>query len=147
MDQGPRREASKASWHVYLIRTRQGSLYAGITTDVARRVAEHGKGKGAKCLRAKGPLMVVYQVEIESRELALKAEHRIKKLPKSNKEGIVTSNPHLGDLLKRLRLEDALASTTEAEAIKRGRGKPSQPALRKACSVRMSKGRRKGEEG
>jgi len=94
-------------WFLYLIRTKNGALYTGITTDVARRVAEHGgtDGRGAKYLRAKGPLQVAYQVEIGSRELALKVEHRMKGLPKGMKEAIVRSDPSDSELLRLLSLD------------------------------------------
>ncbi|PZD71332.1 hypothetical protein C1752_06611 [Acaryochloris thomasi RCC1774] len=80
-------------WHLYLIRTRLGTLYTGITTDVQRRLAEHaGKGnRGAKYLRAKGPLTLVYQVEIGNQSLALQAEKRIKTLAKPQKEKIIAA--------------------------------------------------------
>ncbi|MGE4616529.1 MAG: GIY-YIG nuclease family protein, partial [Gammaproteobacteria bacterium] len=42
-------------WYIYLVRTRLGTLYTGISTDVPRRLSEHeGNGKGAKYLRSKG---------------------------------------------------------------------------------------------
>jgi putative endonuclease len=96
-------------WFLYLIRTRDGTLYTGITTDVARRLSEHGgtDGRGAKYLRAKGPLQVAYQIEIGSRELALKVERRIKGLPKPKKESIVNSDPTAGNLLQILGLDEA----------------------------------------
>jgi putative endonuclease len=37
-----------APWFVYLLECRDGSLYTGITTDVARRYAQHVAGKGAR---------------------------------------------------------------------------------------------------
>jgi putative endonuclease len=96
-------------WFLYLIRTRDCALYTGITTDVARRLAEHGgtDGRGAKYLRARGPLRVVYQVEIGNRDMALKAERRIKKLPKEKKERLVDSSPSAGELLRILHLDKA----------------------------------------
>lgn len=88
-------------WLLYLIRTRDSALYTGITMDMARRLAEHGgtDGRGSKYLRAKGPLEVAYQVEIGSRELALKAERRIKRLAKRKKEAIIKSGPGAAALL------------------------------------------------
>lgn len=91
-------------WHVYLIRTRFGALYTGITTDVERRVAEHaqaGRG-GAKYLRSKGPLVLVYEASIGSRMLALKVERSLKSLSKKDKERIVAARPDAGELLARL---------------------------------------------
>lgn len=94
-------------WHLYMVRTRHGALYTGITTDVARRLRTHaGKGKGgAKYLRARGPLKLAYRVRIGSRPLALKAEHRIKVLSKPHKERIVAGKPRTRTLLNVLGLD------------------------------------------
>ena len=91
-------------WHVYLNRTRDGSLYAGIATDVARRFAEHqtGAGRCARYLRGRAPLRLVFKKRLGNRSLALKAERRIKRLPKHKKEQIVRSNPSRGALIARL---------------------------------------------
>ena len=93
-------------WHLYLIRTRQNTLYAGITTDVLQRLAEHTSGnKGAKYLRSKRPLQLVYQTEIGSRSMASKAEYRIKRLTKSQKEKIVVDNPDSQELFLLLKMD------------------------------------------
>jgi len=76
-------------WHVYLVRCGDGALYTGIATDVDRRLAEHQEGKGAKSLRGKRPLQLVLAREIGDRALAMRVEHRIKKLPKARKERLV----------------------------------------------------------
>jgi len=41
-----------ATWSVYIVRCRDGSLYTGVATDVRRRLAEHARlgGRGAKYL-------------------------------------------------------------------------------------------------
>lgn len=91
----------KPQWHLYLIRTGDGNLYAGITTDVARRFAEHQSG-GSRCaryLRGRAPLQLAFRRRLGSRSLALKVERRIKRLPKCEKEQIVRSNPSRGRLL------------------------------------------------
>ncbi|MDA0679784.1 MAG: GIY-YIG nuclease family protein [Proteobacteria bacterium] len=73
-------------YSVYVVSCRDGSLYTGIATDVSRRVSEHEEGtKGAKYLRGKGPLTLVYHKEIGSRSLASKIESRVKKLSKAEK--------------------------------------------------------------
>ena len=76
------------TWHVYLIRARDDSLYTGIATDVERRLAEHGEAgpKGAKSLRGRGPLSLVLNREIGSRETALRVEWAIKRMPRQMKE-------------------------------------------------------------
>ncbi len=97
-----------SDWHLYLIRTRHGALYTGIATDLRRRISEHdgAGGKGSKYLRSKGPFELVYKAKIGSRGLALKAEERIKRLPKRKKEELVAANPGRAKLLKTLAVED-----------------------------------------
>jgi putative endonuclease len=95
------------SWFLYIIRTRHNTLYTGITTDVAQRLSEHESGKqGAKYLRAKGPLNVVYAAELGTRSLASKAEYRIKRLAKSQKEEIVVKQLTRQALLDYLNIQD-----------------------------------------
>jgi len=78
-------------WYLYLVRCHDGSLYTGIATDVARRIFEHqGHGeKGAKYLRGRGPLQLVFHAPIGSRSLALRLERKVKRLPKARKEKLI----------------------------------------------------------
>ena len=86
-------------WSVYMVRCRDGSLYTGIATDIARRFAEHQSGKGAKYLRGRTPLILVYKKRIGSRSLALKIECIIKRMPKERKEGVVSKRIDVNLLL------------------------------------------------
>lgn len=74
------------TWYLYMVRCNKGQLYTGITTDVERRFAEHASGKGAKFLRGKGPLTLLFQKQVGSHSEALKLEFQVKKMPKSAKE-------------------------------------------------------------
>ncbi|MFQ5345793.1 MAG: GIY-YIG nuclease family protein [Mariprofundus sp.] len=76
-------------WFLYMIRCNNGQLYTGISTDVERRFMEHQSGKGAKFLRGKSPLTLVYQKKIGSCSAALKAEITMKKRSKTDKEYII----------------------------------------------------------
>lgn len=93
-----------AQWSLYLVRTRAGALYAGVSTDVGRRLAEHGGARGAKALRSRGPLALAYHVAIGSRALAQAAEARVKRLPKRYKESLVAAAPDRERLLAALGL-------------------------------------------
>ena len=86
-------------WHLYLIRCSDDSLYTGISTDVARRFDTHQRGHGARRLRGRGPLQLVYQRLIGDRAAALRAEHRIKRLSKSDKERLVRGELRLADVV------------------------------------------------
>ena len=91
-------------WYLYLIRCRVGSLYTGITTNVARRFAEHqeNKGAGAKYLRGRGPLVLVFQKKLGSRSLALGVESKVKKLSKARKEELIRNNTRIDEIIKQV---------------------------------------------
>jgi putative endonuclease len=79
------------SWHLYIVRADDQSVYAGISTDVQRRFREHqAQGrKTAKYLLAHKPQRLVFSCLIGDRSLALKVEYHFKRLSKSEKERIV----------------------------------------------------------
>ncbi len=91
-------------WHLYLIRCHDGSLYTGITTNVDRRVAEHqeNNGAGAKYLRGRGPLILVFQKKLGSRSLALGVESKVKKLSKARKEELIRTKKHIEVIIKQV---------------------------------------------
>jgi len=80
-----------AQWSVYIVRCSDGALYTGIATDVRKRIAQHEQSncKGAKYLRGKGPLQTVLVRTIGLKDLALRVESLIKKLPKVRKEKLI----------------------------------------------------------
>jgi putative endonuclease len=87
------------------VRRRDGALYTGIAIDVRRRVAQHarGGGKGAKSLRGRGPLQIVFEKVIGTRSLALRVEGAIKKLPKARKEALIVREIMVAGLIRRAR--------------------------------------------
>jgi len=93
-----------SDWHLYLIRCHNGSLYTGITTDVARRFAEHqgNSGAGAKYLRGRGPLVLVFQKNLGSRSIALGVESKVKRLSKVKKEELVKYQKHIEAIIKQV---------------------------------------------
>lgn len=76
-------------WSVYLVRTREGSLYTGIALDVTARLAAHAAGTGAKALRGRSPLQLAFAVVVGTRGAAQRLEARIKRLAKAEKERLV----------------------------------------------------------
>ncbi len=94
-------------WSVYVVRTRDGALYTGVTTDVARRFAEHGGGRrGARYLRGRGPLEVVYHRKLGDRHLAHRVEWRLKRRRRVEKLALVAARWSRRTLLRRLGVED-----------------------------------------
>ncbi|CUY37004.1 GIY-YIG nuclease superfamily protein [Serratia marcescens] len=86
-------DTSPTLWHLYMLRLPSGMLYTGITTDVARRLAQHQAGKGAKALRGKGELTLAFHCLVGDRSTALKLEYRVKQLSKIQKERLVSHPP------------------------------------------------------
>jgi putative endonuclease len=80
-------ETAAGAWCVYLLRCADGTLYTGITTDVARRVAEHnGDGaSGARYTRSRRPVELVYVETAANRSAAARREAEIKRLDRSGK--------------------------------------------------------------
>lgn len=79
----------RQSWWIYLIRRGDGALYAGIAIDVAARLRLHEAGRGAKALRGRGPLALVWHRRIGDRGMAQRVEARLKRLGKAGKERLV----------------------------------------------------------
>jgi len=80
---------SGTQWFVYLLRCRDGTLYTGITKDVARRVEQHNAGTASRYTRSRLPVALVYQESQASRSLALKREAAIKAMSRLDKESLI----------------------------------------------------------
>ncbi len=79
-----------ASWYVYILRCADDTLYTGVTTDLARRVAEHNAGKaGAKYTRARRPVVLVYYEQAASRADATRREAALKAVSRGVKETLI----------------------------------------------------------
>ena len=79
-----------SDWFVYIVEGRTGQLYAGIATDVARRVAEHnGSTRGSRWCRAHRPVRLVWQQAAGNRSQASKLEARIKRMKRSDKRLLI----------------------------------------------------------
>src|ERR1039457_5369437 len=74
-----------AVWFVYVVRCRDGTLYTGISRDVAARLTKHNQGKGARYTRGRGPVALVHSERKSSQTAALRREADIKRLPRTEK--------------------------------------------------------------
>ena len=77
------------SWFVYILECGDGSYYTGITCDLARRVAEHKSGKGARYTKIKGVKDLLWSMSCDNRSVASKLEIKIKSFSKSEKRLLV----------------------------------------------------------
>lgn len=77
------------AWFVYMVRCADGSLYTGATNDLARRVAAHNEGKGARYTRSRRPVTLVWSRRAKDRGSALSREARLKRLSREEKLAFV----------------------------------------------------------
>ena len=88
-------------YFIYMVACADGSLYTGIATNVARRLAEHNgvtvKGaaskasKGARYTTPRRPVRLVYEAAFATRSDASKEEARIKRLTRQQKDALIAS--------------------------------------------------------
>jgi putative endonuclease len=90
--------AEQSTWYIYLLRCANGDLYTGISTDVARRLQQHVDNRGARRLRGKGPLQLVFSHPVGDRSQALRLECRVKRLSRLQKEALVRGERDLPSL-------------------------------------------------
>jgi putative endonuclease len=70
---------------LYLLECEGGAYYAGIARDVEQRFYQHVFGEGAKFTRARPPLRVLAARAYPDKGAALRAEYRLKALPRASK--------------------------------------------------------------
>jgi len=75
--------------YAYLLRCADGSLYAGWTNDLEKRLAAHQSGKGAKYTKAHLPVELAYHETFTTREEAMRREYELKQMTKAQKEALV----------------------------------------------------------
>ncbi len=76
----------QGGWTVYVIQTKSGKFYTGITVDLERRLSEHRVGsRGAKFFRTSRPKRVVYEERHAERSGALRRECEIKGMSRAEK--------------------------------------------------------------
>jgi predicted GIY-YIG superfamily endonuclease len=73
-------------WFCYMLRCSDGSLYVGMTNDVATRVEKHNRGFGPEFTKKRRPVELIWKQEFadrseaREREVELKGWSRKKKL-------------------------------------------------------------------
>ena len=85
----------KSEYHVYIVRCRQGMLYTGYTSDLKVRIERHNRGHGAKYLKGKGPVKLVWSKAYRYWKCAVREEARIKRLSRARKLQLIAGvRPH-----------------------------------------------------
>ena len=77
-------------YFVYILKCSDDSFYTGSTQDIEKRILRHTAGRGAKYLRGKLPIRLVYSEDFATRSEAMKRELEIKKLKREGKIQLIT---------------------------------------------------------
>ena len=94
------RNGKRMSYFVYILTNqRNGTLYVGVTNDIARRVWEHSEGTGSSFTARYGVRRLVYAETHDDVEQAIRREKAIKEWKRDWKiELIEGANPEWNDL-------------------------------------------------
>jgi putative endonuclease len=74
---------------VYMVECKYGTYYTGYTNDIKKRIAAHNNGTGAKYLRGRGPVKLVFIKKYATAKEAQSREWYLKRLPRKKKEELV----------------------------------------------------------
>src|SRR5579862_5219736 len=75
--------------YIYLLRCRDGSLYAGAAKDLERRLAEHRAGQASRYTRSRLPVELAWWRQVESWGDALREEALLKRLRHAAREELL----------------------------------------------------------
>ena len=90
-------------WVYILANKRNGTLYTGVTNDLARRVWQHRTGDGAAFTRKHGVTKLVHVEAFDDIGLAIATEKRLKKWRRAWKLALIErDNPEWRDLYDEL---------------------------------------------
>ena len=74
------------SYFVYILECADGSLYAGCTNDLEKRVQEHNRAKrGAHYTKIRRPVVLIYSKSFATLNSARKREAEIKRMTREKK--------------------------------------------------------------
>jgi putative endonuclease len=79
------------AFYTYLLTCADGTLYAGWTNDLEKRLGVHNQGKGAKYTRARLPVALAAMWEFPSQSEAMAWEFALKKLSRKRKLALIAA--------------------------------------------------------
>jgi putative endonuclease len=73
------------AFYAYIARCRDGTLYAGWTDGLEKRLSAHNAGKGGRYTRSRRPVTLVYAEEFSTKNEAMSRERAIKRMTRAEK--------------------------------------------------------------
>ncbi|PIQ87468.1 MAG: hypothetical protein COV73_03385 [Candidatus Omnitrophica bacterium CG11_big_fil_rev_8_21_14_0_20_43_6] len=77
------------NYFVYIVKCPNNFFYTGYTSNLAKRIKRHNSGHGAKYLRGKLPVKLVFAKQYRNYKNALIEERRVKKLTRREKKRMI----------------------------------------------------------
>ncbi len=91
--------STSMNWYVYIVKCNDSSLYTGITSNLERRIWQHNNSKrGAKSVKPKLPVKLIYKELYNNRSEALKRESEIKGWKREKKLELVRDGLGLNEV-------------------------------------------------
>lgn len=81
--------------YAYIVACADGSLYTGWTNDLAKRVAAHNAGRGARYTRARRPVRLCYYEAFDEKAEAMRREYALKRLTHGEKCALIARAPRV----------------------------------------------------
>jgi putative endonuclease len=72
-----------------MVECKYGTYYTGYTNDIKKRIAAHNNGMGAKYLRGRGPVKLVFMKKYSTAKEAQSQEWNLKRKTRQQKEALV----------------------------------------------------------
>jgi putative endonuclease len=76
-------------WYLYTLRCSDGTLYTGVTTDLARRTAEHNAGRGSRYTAGRRPVQLIASWPFPTRSAAQAAESAFRRQSHAGKTRLI----------------------------------------------------------
>ncbi|MCX6355765.1 MAG: GIY-YIG nuclease family protein [Candidatus Aureabacteria bacterium] len=73
-------------WQVYIIQCKDGTLYTGVTNNLAHRIDAHNCGKGCRYTKCRRPVKLLHAASFPDKSAAMRREAEIKKWSRREKE-------------------------------------------------------------
>jgi putative endonuclease len=84
-------------YYAYLLECADGTLYAGWTLDLEKRLLKHNRGLGAKYTRSRCPVRLLKAWPFPTRRKAMQFEARLKRLPRAQKRALALADASVPD--------------------------------------------------
>lgn len=96
---------------VYMLKCADGTIYTGYTFDMAKRLAAHNSGVGAKYTRSRLPVSLLWSCELPTARQVRAAEVYIKRLKRTEKLRLASGAISLAEACPKL--EDIMTDKAE----------------------------------